>query len=86
MEWHWKLLIALIVAGIATALVASIGISFCNWITFFLVFIVAAYKLFEEPPVKHYCAACGQYIGTTGGVCGRCGSNRYTIHDPGAVR
>lgn len=37
---------------------------------------------------KWYCAACGQFLGRgeKPGSCERCGSNRVTNSDPGAVR
>ncbi|WP_435347873.1 hypothetical protein [Haloarchaeobius sp. HRN-SO-5] len=38
--------------------------------------------------MKWYCAACGQFLGRGDKPrrCDRCGSNRVTNEDPGAVR
>lgn len=45
---------------------------------------VVLYMAFE----KWYCAACGQFLGRgeKPSMCERCGSNRMTTDDPGAVR
>lgn len=57
-----------------------------------ITFIVTCFALLVHdttPAVGIYCSSCGQYLGTSKGFkcpCARCGSNRYTKQDPGAVR
>jgi len=65
---------------------AELGFTDVMWVGALAVAIGGAslYMAFE----KWYCAACGQFLGrgSQPDRCERCGSNRVTTEDPGAVR
>lgn len=51
------------------------------------IFAIGGFFLFLDMQAW-YCAACGQFLGRGDkpSRCKRCGSNRVTTNDPGAVR
>ena len=91
--------IAAVALGIVMVIVALIWTEWGVWstfkwtagIVFFGTAALTVLSLFADtsPAVSVYCASCGQYVGTKKRFympCERCGSNRHTQRDPGAVR